>query len=162
MKEKHHNSKNGGMHYRHLLVMTLLSFASMYVLMYAMVDIFSNIVPNVNQFFMAGLMSMPMVIIELVVMRAMYKNSKANIGILILALGAGVGFFLSIRAQATVGDKQFLKSMIPHHASALLMAKEANLSDPELQQLAQKIIESQQLEIDQMKAKLDEIDKRNK
>lgn len=162
MKKTHHNSQNGGIHYRHLLIMTLLSFVSMYVLMYAMVDIFSNIVPNVNQFFMAGLMSMPMVIIELVVMRAMYKNPKANIGILIMALVAGVGFFLSIRSQATVGDKQFLKSMIPHHASALLMAEEADLSDPEIRQLAQKIIESQQEEIDQMKAKLEEIEKRNK
>lgn len=45
--------------------MTLLSFAAMYVLMYAMVDRFGNVFNNVNQVYMAGLMAAAMVLIEL-------------------------------------------------------------------------------------------------
>ncbi len=70
-----------------------------------------------------------------------------------------VVFFLGIREQAGVGDKQFLKSMIPHHAAAILMGKEAAVNDPEIKELIKNIITSQQLEIEQMKAKLNQLDK---
>jgi uncharacterized protein (DUF305 family) len=48
--------------------------------------------------------------------------------------------------------------MIPHHASAILMCEKANLQDPEIKDLCQSIISGQQAEIDQMKAKLQEVD----
>ena len=48
--------KPGG-HYGRFALMLLLSFACMYALMYAMVDRFANVVPNVNQFYMAALMT---------------------------------------------------------------------------------------------------------
>ena len=44
-------------HYRNLFIMALLSFISMYVLMYAMVDRFGNVYSSVNQVYMAGLMT---------------------------------------------------------------------------------------------------------
>ncbi len=50
--------------------------------------------------------------------------------------------------------------MIPHHAAAILMAQEASLQDPEIRQLAQDIIKAQQAEIAQMKAKLNEMEKK--
>lgn len=139
--------------------MVVLSFAAMYILMYAMVDKFSNVIPNVNQFYMAGLMTMPMMIIELIVMGSMYKKKKLNI--ILFASGSIVliVFFLCIRQQAGVGDKQFLKSMIPHHAAAILMVEKTPIEDPEIQELANKIIVSQQAEIQQMKAKLKELEK---
>ena len=37
----------------------------MYILMYAMVNAFANVYPNVNQFYMAGLMTAPMVVCSL-------------------------------------------------------------------------------------------------
>ena len=40
--------------YRQLLIMAALSFASMYVLMYAMVIVIDNLYFNVNQFYIAG------------------------------------------------------------------------------------------------------------
>jgi uncharacterized protein (DUF305 family) len=49
--------------------------------------------------------------------------------------------------------------MIPHHASAILMCEKANLQDPEMKDLCQSIILGQQEEIDQMKAKLKELQK---
>ena len=141
-------------HYVRLLLMTVLSFISMYVLMYAMVDRFENVYPNINQFYMAGLMTAPMVIIELLLMRSMYRHRAANIAILavsVIALGA---FWLAIRQQAAVGDVQFLKSMIPHHAGAVLMCGEAPIEDAVIRDLCKSIIASQREEITQMKALL--------
>lgn len=148
---------NEAMHkgaYLKLLYMTLLSFAAMYVLMYAMVNQLDNVLPNINQFYMAGMMSMPMVLIELGVMSAMYMDKNRNKWIFILSAIALVVFFLLIRFQGGVSDRQFLKSMIPHHASAILMCEETKLSDPNIQALCSDIITSQQQEIAQMKTLL--------
>ena len=49
----------GNRHYVHLAIMIALSFISMYVLMYAMVNRFANVYSNLNQFYMAGLMTAP-------------------------------------------------------------------------------------------------------
>ncbi|MCF6404631.1 DUF305 domain-containing protein [Chitinophaga filiformis] len=148
---KHNRHAN---HYKHLIIMAVLSFISMYVLMYSMVNSFSNVIPNINQFYMAGLMTMPMIIIELVVMRSMYMNKKLNMAIIGAALVGLVGFFLFIRQQTAVSDRQFLKSMIPHHAGAILMCEQANIKDPEIKKLCEAIRVSQQKEIDQMRARL--------
>jgi uncharacterized protein (DUF305 family) len=145
--------------YRKLVVMLLLSFALMYLLMYAMVDRWANVIPNVNQFYMAGLMTMPMLIVEVVIMRSMYRNKKLNAALLLMGFAGMAAFFAGIQNQAGVGDRQFLRSMIPHHAAAVLMVKEAELSDPEIQKLADNIISSQQVEIQQMKDKLKELTK---
>jgi hypothetical protein len=146
--------------YARLLVMALLSFLSMYVLMYAMVDRFANIYPNLNQIYMAALMTAPMVLIEILLMSAMYKNVTANSVILAASLVALVGCFFLIREQIAVGDRQFLKSMIPHHAGAILMCAEAPIQDTRIRDLCRTIIRGQQSEIDQMKAILRDTDAR--
>jgi uncharacterized protein (DUF305 family) len=146
----------GESHYRHLLIMTLLSFVAMYVLMYAMVDAFSNVHHSLNQFYMAGLMTAAMVVIELGVMRGMYHDKRLNMLIAAASIVALIVFWLFIRQQVAIGDRQFLRSMIPHHAGAILMCQEAPLRDAEIQQLCQGIISGQQKEIDQMKAELNE------
>ena len=138
-------------HYGHLAMMTALSFIAMFVLMYAMVDRFANVYPNLNQFYMAGLMAAPMVIIELFVMRAMYPDMKMNVIFGGVAFAALVIFFLGIRAQTAVGDVQFVKSMIPHHSGAILMCDRATITDAELKKLCGEIVKGQQQEIDQMK-----------
>jgi hypothetical protein len=146
-----HASKS---HYKHLLIMTILSFIAMYVLMYSMVNVIANVHHNLNQFYMAGLMAAPMVIIELIVMRAMYHDKKRNVVIGAAGTLALVAFFLFIRGQTGISDRQFLRSMIPHHAGAILMCQQASLTDADIRQLCQGIVSSQQAEIDQMKAKL--------
>ena len=139
-------------HYLRLAAMVALSFIAMYVLMYAMVDVFGNAVPNLNQAYMAGLMTAPMLVLELLLMGHMYANKKLNAGLIIGGVVLLALCWLGIREQAAIGDEQFLKSMIPHHAGAILMCKEAPLRDPKVKQLCTGIIESQQAEIDQMKA----------
>jgi uncharacterized protein (DUF305 family) len=160
MHEKHANMSNmNENHYRHLLIMAVLSFIAMYILMYAMVNTFSNVFNNFNQVYMAGLMTAPMVLIELFVMRSMYQDKRLNALIITGSVIAGLVFFLLIRYQTAIADRQFLRSMIPHHAGAILMCEHASIQDAEIQQLCQNIISSQQAEIDQMKAKLAELQK---
>ncbi|MGV3685081.1 MAG: DUF305 domain-containing protein [Daejeonella sp.] len=163
MKAKHHESmdktpSHSG-HYKKLLLMTILSYISMYMLMYSMVDTWENVVPNINQFYMAGVMTAPMVLIELALMGGMYENKKLNAGLMLLSAVLLVGFYLGIRDQTGVTDKQFLKSMIPHHAGAILMSKKITLQDADLKELQENIISSQQAEIDFMKRKLKELER---
>lgn len=90
MKNEHQGTMNN--HYLRFLMMIVLMFISMYVLMYAMVNSFSNVYASFNQFYMAGLMTAPMVIIELLLMGAMYRNKKLNLAIIALSVITLVGF----------------------------------------------------------------------
>lgn len=109
MHEKHSNMSNMSddrdRHYRHLLIMAVLSFIAMYVLMYAMVNTFSNVFNNFNQVYMAGLMTAPMVLIELFVMRSMYQDKRLNTLIIAGSVIAGLVFFLLIRYQTAIADR---------------------------------------------------------
>ena len=144
--------------YKKLALMIIISFIAMFILMYSMVDKFANVTPNINQFYMAGLMTAPMIIIEMILMGSMYMNKKLNLIIISISVVVLVACFFFIRIQAGVTDRQFLKSMIPHHAAAILMVKGAKISDPEIKKLADDIITAQQKEIDFMKAKIKELD----
>lgn len=137
--------------YMRLAIMAVLSFAAMFALMYAMVDRFANIYPNLNQAYMATLMAAPMVAIEIVLMASMYPNKRTNVFILAGSALVLVGAFWAIRQQAAIGDDEFLRSMIPHHAGAILMCEQASLTDDEVRQLCGGIIEGQRREIDTMK-----------
>jgi uncharacterized protein (DUF305 family) len=61
--------------------------------------------------------------------------------------------------QVEVSDTQFLRSMIPHHAGAILMCEESPIQDAEIEALCSAIISSHQAEIDQMKTKLRALDR---
>lgn len=150
--ERSHEDHGKQNHYARLLVMTVISFIAMYVLMYAMVDRFANVYPSFNQFYMAGLMAASMVAIELLVMGGMYPNKKRNLLLIAASLGALALFWILIRQQTAIGDRQFVKSMIPHHSGAILMCRQATLTDPELKRLCEGIVSGQQQEIDQMNA----------
>ena len=146
-------------HYKKLAIMAVLSFISMYILMYAMVDKFENVVLNINQFYMAGLMASPMIFIEVLLMKMMYKDHKLNAIIVVVSMIALIVFYFFIRKQTAVSDEQFLKSMIPHHSGAILMCGEANIQDPEVKKLCESIIESQEKEIAEMRAILKRMEK---
>jgi hypothetical protein len=46
----------------------------------------------------------------------MYKMKTWNIVIGAICVFGLLGFYLAIRQQVAINDKEFLKSMIPHHA----------------------------------------------
>jgi len=146
-------------HYRRFLIMIVLHFIAMYVFMYAMVNAFGNVFNSFNQVYMAALMTASMVIIEIPLMWSMYKSKRINLAIVALGVLMLIGSWFGIRQQAAIGDRQFLRSMIPHHAGAILMCREAPIQDQEIKELCKSIIASQQAEIDQMKAILDRMGK---
>jgi hypothetical protein len=154
MKPHSATHASGDTHYGRLLLMLVLSFIAMYVLMYGMVNTFANVYMNVNQFYMAGLMAAPMGLIELALMGAMYRDRKLNMIVAVGSVVALVTFWVLLRQQVAVSDTQFLRSMIPHHAGAILMCEQAPLQDSEIKALCKNIVSGQQAEIDQMKAKL--------
>jgi uncharacterized protein (DUF305 family) len=139
--------------------MLILSFGAMYALMYAMVNVFANVLPNNNQLYMAGLMTAAMAIIELSLMGGMYPNKRRNALLLAISVVFLALCWFAIRRQAAISDRQFLKSMIPHHAGAILMCENAPIHDPEVRQLCVGIVSSQQAEIAQMKAKLEQLNR---
>ena len=146
-------------HYTRFFVMVGLHFVAMYVFMYAMVNAFDNVFNNFNQLYMAVLMTSSMVLIELPLMASMYKSKKLNMVIIAAGFLMLVGSWFAIRQQAAVDDRQFLRSMIPHHAGAILMCEEATIQDPEIGNLCRNIEAGQQQEIDQMKAILSRLGK---
>jgi small-conductance mechanosensitive channel len=153
-KMQHQGSMKQG-HYVRLSLMILLSFVSMYILMYAMANRLENVYPNLNQFYMAGLMAAPMLVIELVLMGAMYQNKKLTGLLMAAGVIAALAFWFLIRQQVAITDRQFLKSMIPHHAGAILMCEQQKSKTPKILQLCDEIITSQRTEIGLMKALLE-------
>lgn len=143
-----------------LAVMSAISFVAMYALMYTMVDSLRNVLPSVNQVYMAGMMTAAMVIIEVLVMAPMYKQKTIAIPVVVASAIALAALVWMTRQQVGVSDDQFLRSMIPHHAGAILMCNEADIRDPEIQSLCDEIVRGQQTEIDLMKRELSEIESR--
>jgi uncharacterized protein (DUF305 family) len=134
--------------------MVLLSFIAMHILMYAMVDELPHVYNNLNQAYMAALMAAPMLIIELLLMRSMYPDRWRNALLIVIGLVVLAGAWTLIRQQTALADRQFLRSMIPHHSGTVLMCEQASISDERLQALCRRIVESQLAEIVEMEALL--------
>ena len=150
-----HSAAHGGSSARAYWMFALnlaLSLIPMYLAMFTMIDGKGDFRNNVNMLYMALTMLAPMGMIMLVTMGSMYGNKPLN---LVLHAGLAVlcaGSLWATRAQALVGDEQFVDSMIPHHSGAILMCREARLSDPELVKLCGDIVKAQRAEIRQMEA----------
>lgn len=127
--------------------------------MYLMVDSYANVYMNLNQLYMAGVMTIPMILIELFLMGSMYNNRMFNFLIIAFSIVVFIILIIFVRKQTAINDKEFLKSMIPHHAAAILMCKENHLQDPEIKELCKNISSTQQTEINFMKAKLHNLEK---
>lgn len=140
-----------------LALMSAISFGAMYGLMYMMVDGVENVLPSVNQVYMAGMMTAAMVVIEVLVMSPMYPQKRIAIPVVLVSAAALVAFVWMTRRQVGVDDEQFVRSMIPHHAGAVLMCNQADLSDAELRDLCERIVRDQRAEIAFMKRKLPEV-----
>ena len=86
------------MKYVNLFLMAALSFISMFILMYIMVDTFDHVYSNFNQFYMAGVMTIPMILIELFFMRSMYDNKRFNAFIRVTSVALFVLLIVFIKA----------------------------------------------------------------
>ena len=135
--------------YLSLAVQTLVGGAIMYLVMFVMIDTLGSFYNNLNMFYMT-LMVAPMAVLMIIAMHHMFPSKAANVALLAGSVVVFLGSFALIRTQTTIGDTAFLRSMIPHHSGAILMCREASLSNPEIVRLCQGIIKSQREEIDQM------------
>lgn len=141
-----------------LLISVAASFVVMYAIMFSMVDRWDNVYLNLSNVYMTGLMAGSMIPIMLATMPGMFKNRRWNAG-----LWAGSAALLALcwgllRTEAGVGDRQFVRAMITHHAAAVQMCNESSLSDPQVLQLCRDIISSQERQIAEMKTMLQTID----
>lgn len=135
------------------LALTLSINAVIMVLVgYSMIERIDDLYANRNAVYMVIMMVAPMAITMLIVMRSMFPNHRLNA---ILHGGLALSFLGALvltRTQAGVGDQQLLRSMIPHHSSAIVMCEQASLRDPEVIALCDFIVRTQHEEIAQMRA----------
>ena len=139
-------------HYVMLGINLLAGAVIMYLGMFAMIWSGGEFIQNINFVYMALIMWAPMSAAMLWTMRGMYPNARLNSALYLIF---AIVFALSLagmREQWLVGDRQFLRSMIPHHSGAILMCEQSSLADPEIRSLCDGIVRSQAEEIALMKA----------
>jgi hypothetical protein len=146
-----------GRPYLALGVELAIDFVIMYFVMYTMIATLDHLYLNINNVYMTLMMVAPMAVVMLVAMRSMFPSRRANLLVILLAVVVFALAFWAMRAQAAVGDREFLRSMIPHHSGAILMCEEASLTDPELVALCEEIVAAQAEEIALMQRILDRL-----
>lgn len=142
-------------HYWMLGLNLLVSTAIMYFVMFTMIWSVGDLFNNLNMLYMALMMATPMGILMLAMMGMMYPDRKLNLLLYALFALLFIVSFWAMRAQGLVGDRQFVRAMIPHHSGAILMCNRASIRDGEIRDLcfgANGIVASQTREIDQMRA----------
>lgn len=140
--------------YTALLVSIGVSFVVMFGLMYTMADRFSNVFVNLSNVYMTGLMASSMLPVMLATMPGMFNDRRTNLTLWAVSAGLLLLFWVLLRNEAGVGDRQFLRAMIPHHSAAIQMCEQSSISDTVVKQLCDDIITSQRQEIATMKALL--------
>ena len=150
MQDHSRHSMRGS--YKELTIELVIDFVIMYLVMYTMIASLDHFYLNINNVYMTLMMVAPMAIVMMLSMRSMFPNRRANVAILAGALAIFVVSFVGMRTQAGVGDEEFLRSMIPHHSGAILMCREAHITDAEVKTLCENIVKSQTQEIAQMEA----------
>ena len=149
-----------GKPYTMLALNLAVSLLIMYLAMFAMIWSFGAFFNNSNMLYMALVMWAPMGVLMLMMMPMMYPDKKLNMVLLASFALVLILSFWAIRDQTLVGDKQFVRAMIPHHSGAITMCNRASIRDQEIRDICFKpngIIESQKREIAQMERILERL-----
>ena len=139
-------------------LMILTSTVVMYIMMYFNTYEWDHIYFSETRAYMALYMGAAMAVIMLAFMTDMYKKTKINLmiyGLSVLMFAVGIW---GVRSQATVNQVSWMKAMIPHHSIAILTSSRADIEDPRVRELADGIIETQEREIKEMKALIEELE----
>ena len=152
MDTKKNMQKKQEMSYKKFSLMLIISFLIMYTVMFLNIDKIGDYHTSATRIYMAILMVAPMAVIMIVMMGKMYPNKKLNMGIVAAAVVVFILVLVGLRTQTPIADVQYMKAMIPHHSSAIMVSKNARIKDPEVRELADSIIASQEREIAQMEA----------
>jgi len=143
--------------YKKMALMLIAAFIIMYMVMFLNADKINDIYFSLARTYMALLMTAPMALLMLALMPDMYASKKLNSVIATIAVIVFTFALTALRSQAFIGDTQYIRAMIPHHSSAIMSSKNANIKDPELRRLSDSIIQSQDREIRQMKKILERL-----
>jgi hypothetical protein len=135
-----------------LIVMFIGSFFIQYFLMSPiMVSNRIYITNNLGKAYIATIMAIFMLFLELMMHDYQYKILSVNLYVL---LAAGLSLFVYFyRNQTAIYDKQYLEGMIEHHSMALLMSDEIlkKTDNYNVVKLAKNIIQTQKDEIQEMR-----------
>lgn len=140
--------------YTRLAISLAISFIIMYSVMFMNVDSTSHIYLSLTRFYMSLMMVSPMALLMLLLMGHMYQNKKLNTVISVTGIVVFIAATTLLRTQVPIHDVQYMRAMIPHHSSAILTSKHADIQDPEVKKLSEQIISSQEREIKEMKEML--------
>ncbi len=139
--------------------MILTGMVVMYGLMFVSSWEWSHVRLSESRMIMALTMGGAMGLVMFAWMMNMYKNTKANIAVVVISvLLLGTGVVLD-RSQVTVQDTAYMKSMIPHHSMAITRSERANLEDVRVCELAVAISEAQRREISEMDWLIEDIER---
>ena len=146
------------MGYTRFLAMIATGTVVMYGLMYLNTYEWDHVRFSQTRVWMALLMGATMAVIMLGFMWRRYGRLQLNLAILGLAIAGFAGSLWLVRSQETVGDVSYMKAMIPHHSIAIMTSRRAEISDPRVRDLANRIIEAQVKEIDEMNTLIADIE----
>ena len=132
---------------------TIVMLGLMYLNTYQLDHVFFS----ETRLYMAFVMGATMAVIMLAFMQNMYTNRRVNFGIYVASVAVFVLALWLVRSQVTIQDVSWMKAMIPHHSFAILTSERADISDPRVRELADRIIEAQREEIAEMKALIEEL-----
>lgn len=145
------------MGYGRFLAMIAASTFVMFFLMYLNTYALDHVFYSQTRTWMALVMGAVMAVIMIGFMWSMYKNKTINIVIVAMSVAVFAGALWLVRSQETVSDVSYMKAMIPHHSIAIMTSERAHIRDPRVRELADRIIEAQVREIDEMKSLIAEL-----
>ena len=105
------------------------------------------------------MMGATMAVVMLAFMWGMYKDRRANLGIIGGSVIVCAAALWLVRSQTTVDEVSYMRAMIPHHSIAILTSERARITEPRVRKLADAIIEAQRREIDEMKALIADLER---
>ena len=135
-----------------IVIMFIFSFLIQYFAMPPlMVNSLSDITNNIGKAYLAAIMGLSMVLIEVGMYDMQYgvvSSTKYGIIFALLCL-----FIYLYRNQIAIKDNEYVKGMIEHHSMALFMSEEIlkKTDNYNIAKLAKNIVQSQKDEIQIMK-----------
>ena len=139
-----------------MIFMFIGSFLIQYVLMPPiMVSNLSYLTNNIGKAYMAIIMALFMILLEVIMHDHQYEGFSMKLYIPILV--SLLLFVYLYRKQVAINDKQYLEGMIEHHSMALLTSEEIlkKTDDYNVAKIAKNIIQTQTDEIRSMRELVD-------
>jgi hypothetical protein len=150
--------KEMGMGWGRFAAMIATSTVIMFFFMYQLVYSWDHATFSLTRLVSSFVMGCVMTAVMLAFMWSMYQPERAKIIVLVAAVLGGVALLALNRSQTLIGDTDYMKSMIPHHSIAINNSRRADIRDPRVRYLADRITRDQVKEIAEMKMLISDIE----